>query len=101
MFKIVFLGEEAESFPLRMFGADFYDARAGLPQIDWKEVNLLLINEQVYAFLEKEVEKILKQFSNLNLLILPSSHQKLGLTGERLQSLLEKIVGTQLLKRGS
>lgn len=101
MFKIVFLGEEAESFPLRMFGADFYDARLGLPQIDWNEVNLLLVNEQIYAHWEEEVEKLLKRFPGLNLLILPNSRQKLGLTGERLQSLLEKIAGTQLLKRGS
>lgn len=101
MFKIVFLGEEAESFPFRIFGAEFYDARFGLPQLDWAEVNLLLVNEQIYTHWEEKVEILLKRFPNLNLLVLPSSRQKLGLTGERLQALLEKIVGTQLLKRGS
>ncbi len=101
MFKIVFLGEEVESFPLRIFGADYYDARTGLPQINWEEVNLLLINENFYAHWEKEVERLLKRHPALNLLVLPSSRQKLGLTGERLQSLLEKVVGTQLIKRGS
>jgi hypothetical protein len=98
---MVFLGEEIESFPFKVFGADFYDARSGLPDLNWKEVNLLLVNEQIYAHWEEEVERLLKRFSNLNILILPSSRRKLGLTGERLQSLLEKIAGSQFLKRGS